>query len=431
MAISLFKWGNSGSCPDLEPHSAAKLDILRQYVIDYLRILVGGALGKERFKITFVDAFAGGGRYSKGEDGSPFVFLKAVRDAQALINCEQRRYKTLSIDAHYYFVERSKAAFTCLSAQLEASDWRKEIGKSVFLSNADFQHVVEEIISKTKSRHPKGGCRVIFFLDQCGWAKVNAKMIAAIAAQLNHKAEFILNFSCDWLSAYVSGDQKFRKTYDGLGLEDIVSVDELLKLKKQTDCDYRYAVAAKLGPALQTATRSPFFSPFYVEPTTGSNHGYWLVHLAPHLRARNAMMDVYYRNQTHIRAFGNTGLRMLAFRPDVEPTGHLIGFHLDNETLIRARKHLATDLAKDFRSLYPNGTTFRALCQERINDTVANVNLLGDAAVLLAQSGELNIHGPNGGNKRTDAIELDDRISLNPAPFLALPGLLRARNLSS
>lgn len=57
---------------------------------------------------------------------------------------------------------------------------------------------------------------------------------------------------------------------------------------------------------------------------------------------------VYYKKQTHIRAFGNTGLRMLAFQPDVEPTGHLTGFNLDNETLLRAKKHLAADLIKEF-----------------------------------------------------------------------------------
>jgi hypothetical protein len=151
----------------------------------------------------------------------------------------------------------------------------------------------------------------------------------------------------------------------------------------------------------------------------------WLVllqvcHLAPHLRARNAMMDVYYQKQTHIRAFGNTGLRMLAFRPDVEPTGHLLGFHLDNETLTRAKKHLAADLIQEFRANYPQGVTFKKLCEDRINDTVANISLLGDAVVLLAKQGELNIIGPSGGDKRSDSIGDNDHIQMNPAPFLRL-----------
>jgi three-Cys-motif partner protein len=425
-----FKWGRDGSCPDLEPHSAAKLQVIRDYTVEYLQILVRSAMGKEELKITIVDGFAGGGKYSNGEDGSPFVFLKAVREAEALINTSQKRQKSLRIDAHFYFIEKSKNAYSALRGALESSDWANELDKSIFTHHAEFREVAKRIVERTNVRHPQGGSRVIFFLDQCGWAEVNAALIGSLAEQLNWKAEFILNFACEWLSSYVSNDSAFRKAYDGLGLSDLISIDDLLKLKTETHCDYRYAVAAKLGPALKTATRSAFFSPFYVEPATGSNHGYWLVHLAPKLRARNAMMDVYYRNQTHIRAFGNTGLRMLAFRPDVEPTGHLLGFHLDNETMNRAKKHLAQDLLKEFRELYPNGTTFEQLCRDRINDTVANIALLGDALVLLAEQGELNIHGPSGGNKRSQGVEPNDRITMNPAPYLGLPGTPRKGRLS-
>jgi len=41
---------------------------------------------------------------------------------------------------------------------------------------------------------------------------------------------------------------------------------------------------------------------------------------------------------------------------------------------------------------------------------------------MLAQHGELNVYGPSGGDKRVSAIEDGDRIQMNPAPFLALPG---------
>jgi hypothetical protein len=50
---------------------------------------------------------------------------------------------------------------------------------------------------------------------------------------------------------------------------------------------------------------------------------------------------------------------------------------------------------------------------------------------LLAQQGELNVNGPNGGNKRADVIEDGDRIQMNPAPFLPLPGKPRKNKLSN
>jgi three-Cys-motif partner protein len=426
-----FKWGKDGSRPSLEPHSATKLEVLRDYIVEYLKILVSNTMGKEEFKITFVDAFAGGGLYSKGEDGSPFIFLKAVREAEALINTTQNRRKPLKIDAHFYFVEKDATNFKCLCESIRLSEWSNEIDKIIFLHHASFQDVADNIVARTQARHPKGGSRAIFFLDQCGWSQVNAKLIATMAQQLNYKAEFILNFACEWLSSYINEGDTFRKGYDGIGIHDLVPVADLLKLKEDTRCDYRYAIAAKIGPALKEATKAAFFSPFYVEPANGNNHGYWLVHLAPRLRARNAMMDVYYKKQTHIRAFGNTGLRMLAFLPDVEPTGHLTGFHFDNETLLRAKKHLAIDLLKEFRQLYPNGVKFKQLCEDKINDTIANVSLLGESVVMLAQQGELNVYGPSGGGKKVSVIEDGDRIQMNLAPFLPFPGNPRKDKLSN
>ena len=87
-----FKWKKDGSCPDLEAHSATKLEVLQDYVVDYLKILVRRSMGQEVFKVTLVDAFAGGGRYSNGEDGSPIILLKAVKEAEALINIEQKKF---------------------------------------------------------------------------------------------------------------------------------------------------------------------------------------------------------------------------------------------------------------------------------------------------------------------------------------------------
>ena len=328
-------------------------------------------------------------------------------------------------------MEKDATNFKCLYESIRLSEWLNEIDKSIFFHHASFQDVADNIVAKTQARHPRGGSRAIFFLDQCGWSQVNAKLIATMAQKLNYKAEFIMNFACEWLSSYINEGDTFRKGYDGIGIHDLVPVSELLKLKEDTGCDYRYAIAAKIGPALKKATKAAFFSPFYVEPANGNNHGYWLVHLAPRLRARNAMMDVYYKKQTHIRAFGNTGLRMLAFLPDVEPTGHLTGFHFDNETLLRAKKHLAVDLLKEFRQLYPNGVKFQQLCEDRINDTIANVSLLGESVIMLAHQGELNVYGPNGGSKKVNVIEDGDHIQMNSSPFLPFSGNPRKSKLSN
>ena len=45
---------------------------------------------------------------------------------------------------------------------------------------------------------------------------------------------------------------------------------------------------------------------------------------------------------------------------------------------------------QEFQSNYPKGTTFAQLCQDKINDTIANTSLLSDTLVDLAKSGEFN-----------------------------------------
>ena len=68
---------------DLEPHTAKKHEILRRYFQAWLPIL-----GQSNARLLYVDAFAGPGEYSKGEDGSPLVILKAARDHVLKLRCE-------------------------------------------------------------------------------------------------------------------------------------------------------------------------------------------------------------------------------------------------------------------------------------------------------------------------------------------------------
>jgi three-Cys-motif partner protein len=57
----------------LEPHTVAKHAILEDYLKAWFPILA-----KNRGRIVYYDGFAGPGRYSKGEDGSPVVALKVA-----------------------------------------------------------------------------------------------------------------------------------------------------------------------------------------------------------------------------------------------------------------------------------------------------------------------------------------------------------------
>src|SRR5439155_8839115 len=139
------------------------------------------------------------------------------------------------------------------------------------------------------------------------YSDVNPKMLQSISAHLNHKAEFIINFAVDWLADFISDNANFRTIFPSLRLDSELSASDLIVAKEQSGHDWRYVVESMVGPAYRSVAGSPFFSPFYIAPV-GKHRGYWLLHLAPHARARSAMLDVYWRNANGHRHFGNVGL---------------------------------------------------------------------------------------------------------------------------
>ncbi len=110
-----FNWKEwqKGILPALEPHSEKKLQLLRDYLVLYLKILCQRNLGKTTFPISIVDGFAGGALYSGHKDGSPLVLLKAIEEAEFEVN--RGRQIHIKIQPIFYFIEENKYAFECLN----------------------------------------------------------------------------------------------------------------------------------------------------------------------------------------------------------------------------------------------------------------------------------------------------------------------------
>lgn len=407
--MSSFEWTNwrSGDLPELEAHSRAKLSVLGSYVTDYICILCADSFGRDSFKITLVDGFAGGGAYAAGERGSPFALLNAVAEAEKKINVDRR--KPLRIDCDYYFVDRDAEALACLRHQLESSEYASALGESIFLMRGAFGDNADEIVLKTKTRFSRGGARAIFFLDQCGYTDVHPLVLKRISAELNNKAEFILNFAVSWLIDFAGDTPEFRHILANLGLDSEVSVERLVHAKETFGTDWRYVIEAMIGPAFRKVAGAPFFSPFFIAPV-GNHRGYWLLHLAPHIRARSAMLDVYWRNANGHRHFGNLGLNMLSFKPTANPEGYLSGFAFDEMAKESARMQLKVDFARVIRDSHQDGTCFRDFAARYCNQTIANETLIASTLEELHREGEILIRGPKGSAKRSDTIGSGDII---------------------
>jgi len=82
---------------ELEPHTSAKHEILRRYLQAWAPILSQGKFPH----LVIVDGFAGPGRYSKGEEGSPIIAIKAV--------IEQKRPISAKVDFHFVELDEGRA----------------------------------------------------------------------------------------------------------------------------------------------------------------------------------------------------------------------------------------------------------------------------------------------------------------------------------
>src|SRR5476651_1440756 len=104
-----WKHWQSGKLPELEDHSEKKLDLLRDYLVLYLEIVLKGTSGKGEQYVTLVDGFAGGALYDGNKYGSPITILQAVEEAEAKIN--KGRVKMTRIVPICYFIEKDPDAF--------------------------------------------------------------------------------------------------------------------------------------------------------------------------------------------------------------------------------------------------------------------------------------------------------------------------------
>ena len=139
---------------DLEPHTRAKHEILRRYLRAWTPILTQGGFPE----VTYVDGFAGPGRYSKGEDGSPLIALRAALDQRARIAATIR----------FVFIERQEERARVLGEIVGDVDVPTSFQVDVF-GGESFEAAFGKILDsyKTKGLPPPP---IFAFIDPFGWS---------------------------------------------------------------------------------------------------------------------------------------------------------------------------------------------------------------------------------------------------------------------
>lgn len=187
----------SGTVWDLEPHTAKKHEILRRYFQAWLPIL---AQSNER--LLYVDAFAGPGKYSKGEDGSPLVVLKAARDHVVKFRSELLcLFVESENDRYEHLVKVLNEIKPTLPANIK---FRPLQGRF----NEHLSEILTELDEQKRHKAP-----TLAFVDPFGFSQIPFKDIARLMRY--PKCEVFVNFMYDEINRFLSFPN-FAQHFDSL-----------------------------------------------------------------------------------------------------------------------------------------------------------------------------------------------------------------------
>lgn len=414
MTLSHYSW-EDGSPPAIQQHSLAKHEVLREYLVEYLKTLAHNP-ARDSLSLTLVDGFAGGGLYQHEDTreivlGSPFVFLEAVEEARFLV--DQGRRKPLQWNLDYYFVEKNRRAQQHLRSALEERGYGGRFDQDIHLVGGTFEKHADELVLRVLENSPRSG-RSIFLLDQYGYSDVPASRIRNIFQRLG-AAEVILTFAVDAFINYATDSPKTRKLLEKMDLPDLLKGRSIGSIKSK-EKDFRLFIQSAFYEALVERCGAKFFTVFFIR-TTG--HGdYWLVHLSQHPRARDVMTTVHWNKNNHFIHYGGAGLNMfkaLGYDPaaDSKVTGQSeLGFCFDSDAAAASVRALSHQLSPIIHAK-PEGLTFEELFTSTCNLTPANGERYREALAHLIELKEVTAISPNGA-KRVSAktIGARDRISM-------------------
>jgi three-Cys-motif partner protein len=343
MTKKQYDWKIGAALPKIGPHSLAKHRILRRYIERYIEIVTATSR-QEQLSITFVDGYAGGGRYASEREtivGSPLIFLEAVAAAEGKLNAS--RPKGFRINATYIFVDKNPAHTEFLRAEIQSSPFSAELDRSIRIWRADFNERVDDIVQAVRARSPRAG-RAVILLDQYGWSQVAFRSIRTILDQLQKAEVFFLTFSVDALIDYLSERSLEMRAFGEIDVDPGL-VRELIQVRQDEQVGYRVLIQNSLYSHVQSATGAPFYSPFFVK-SPDAHRSYWFIHLSKHREARNEIGMIHWKENNTTIHHGGAGLHALGFTPGANIEQMTMEYLFDEPARAMSRSKLTDQLPR-------------------------------------------------------------------------------------
>ena len=173
----------------LAPHTGAKLALLRAYLDAWFPIL--SSSGPPR--VFYIDGFAGPGRYSGGEDGSPIVALKALG----------LRANLARTTFEFHFVERRRRQVRALRANIDELQEQKLVPKNAVIhvhDHSQFAEVFKATIAPRLASEP--GAPAFALVDPFGWKGLPMSIMRELMRR--PRTELLINFMFEEINRFLN-----------------------------------------------------------------------------------------------------------------------------------------------------------------------------------------------------------------------------------
>lgn len=168
----------------IEPHTAAKHEILRRYLNAWLPIMT-----RHNNRVVYIDGFAGPGRYKDGEPGSPIIALRAALEHSYPI----------ANQVFYLFIKQDDQRAQNLEAEIKA------LGKlppnlPYQVKCGNFDDTVSTILDQIE---PHGGLVPTFaFVDPFGWSQTPMRLLQRLLS--NARCEVFVTLIYEELNRFLN-----------------------------------------------------------------------------------------------------------------------------------------------------------------------------------------------------------------------------------
>lgn len=256
---------------DLRRNTQVKHDILSNYLLRWASILSGGSTGSRKLNFHYVDGFAGRGRYSGGEPGSPLIAMEIGEDLH--------RHRRGNVHLNCYNVEQDSENFLSLEKEVEeARPLYPSVGVEYF--HGPFQEYSDEILRLIPENND-----TFVFIDPFGYKGVELSEVMRFVRR--RRSEVFVTFMSNYIGRYMTDPNRAG------AMDAIFGTNEWTKLVDLPTASQQASAVELYGKQLQKKglemRKELLVLPINVEFDDRSADQYHLIHVSQHPKGRLAM----------------------------------------------------------------------------------------------------------------------------------------------